>query len=159
MEDVQLSVWPWGLGEVGELEAACKRGLTSMTPARRFTCTVKDFTRGSLYATVRWKPGYEVVFAPAAGLIPLALLCQELNPRDRVRLGNALVLMNTYWAAGTNKVSVGSDREAFRRALTALLGEEMLVRCRGCSEAFDVGEKAEPRCPQCGEEFAFVDGG
>ncbi len=67
-----------------------------------------------------WTPGYEMIFAPAAALIPLSNLSLQLDRPAKIMLAKCVDAMNiVFTKLGTD---VGTDREAFQTALQILQG-------------------------------------
>ena len=118
VKDVHVTVWPRvDLGvevmeDIGEQEFPA--------PCRKFTCTVQHHGTDSLYAAIRWKFGYEMIFAPAVALIPLSELSLQLDRPAKTTLAKCVDAMNFSFSKSGG--DVGADRAAFQAALPILQG-------------------------------------
>ena len=111
MQTVRVTLWPcldWGVDTMADIG---DQGLP--VPCRKYTSTTTP-AGDSLRADTKWKPGYEMIFAPAAGLLPLNDLSSRLDPNSKITLARCVMKMNEYFR--TSGANVGADREAFRTA-------------------------------------------
>ena len=67
-----------------------------------------------------WTPGYEMIFTPAAALLPLSDLSLQLDRPAKIMLEKCVDAMNIFFTK--LGADVGTDREAFQTTLLILQG-------------------------------------